>query len=331
MDKKPKGFSKMKYFFSVCCAVFLLLGCDQETCCDNPEEPLLIDFPELEDFENLRSVACDMLVQEFVFAAEEGTQFTSSEGVVIQVFQNCFTFEDGSPVEGEVTLRFIEIYQRADMLLCNKTTMGVNSIGSKQQLITAGIFLVEFYQNDQKLQNNCEVLLAVPVENSGGAQEEMILWRGDITANQTLLWQIESGSFVFVESDSYNTFVVGLSGWVTIAKLPPVTNQKTTVQALVSTGYNFDNAAVYLAYSGQYYGLSHLDVFEINSHTFEEFYNEIPVGEQIHLIFVTADAGQWRYQIASFEIIESQIIPMLYGTTQKISQSELKALLSQLN
>lgn len=321
----------MKCNFIVCCLVFLLLGCQQETCCDNPEETEQINFPGPEEFENLRSLACDMLVQEHIFMAEEGTQFTSEEGVVIQVFQNCFTFEDGSPVVGEVTLRFIEIYQRADMLLCNKTTLGLNNFGSKQQLITAGIFLVEFYQNNQKLQNHCEVLLAVPVENSGGAQQEMMVWSGETTPNHSLLWQTESSAFVFVEAERYQTFVVGLNGWISIAKLPPPTNSKTTVQVLVSRDYHFENAAVYLAYSGQKYGLSHLDVYDINTHTFDEFYNEIPVGENIHLIFVTADDNQWRYQITSFEITESQIIPMLYGTTQKISQAELKAILNQLD
>ncbi|MEX0997547.1 MAG: hypothetical protein WDZ45_10900 [Flavobacteriaceae bacterium] len=309
--------------------MFTLLSCDRETCCDEPIEDITFIAPTSQEFDSLREEALNQSIQGGTFIADEGVNFTSNNGAQLQIFPGCLTTIDGELIVDEVELEFIEFYSRDQMLGPNKPTMGSMPDGNKAMLLTGGAFYINITRNGERVLPVCGIQLIVPTELTGGPDEEMTLWTGVIDTNGDLTWEPNPNGEAFVEGDSYFTFFQDF-GWTNIDRFFNDPRPKTTIQVLVTEGYTAQNASVYLSVDGEETGLAHLDTFNPDTNMFSEHYGQLPVGLEVHLIFVSAEEDLWRYAIKSITISENQTYTFAHSETQTATLAELQALIAAL-
>ncbi len=298
-------------------AVTTIIGCSKEDVIELIIQDTFIP-PSALEFSNLRASALARHTETAIFNAEEGISFTSNDGAVLNISANCLTL-GGYSATGEVELTFIDIYDRQHMAPTNKPTMGFKPNGDKAMLITGGEFFIEVRKDGVLLESGCSFQLIVPGDNTGGVDPEMILWNGIIDENGDLTWDPildgQGHERIFVENDSYFVFAHNF-GWTNIDKFYSDTRPKTAMRVRVPEGLNYANSAMYLSYDGEENALAQLDKFDPETNLFTEHYGQIPIGIDVHLIFITAEGEDYRYGIQSVRIAENEIYEINLEDTQ---------------
>ncbi|WP_229791240.1 hypothetical protein [Winogradskyella epiphytica] len=289
--------------------------------------------PTAQEFENIRAIALDNHTQIFNFNADDGyITLTSEKGVDIQINANCLS-HNGNPVSGDVTLEYVEIFEKGNMLTTNKPTMGRLPDGGKALLITGGEFYLEARQNGNILETTCGYQLVVPSDLTNGPDQGMTLWNGVIDDNGNLTWDEivddAAGGGLFMEDTSYYVLAEGF-GWTNIDRFYSDPRPKTQLQVQPPIGYNDENSDVYLSYDGERPALAQLDTFDDSLNVFSEHYGQIPIGLECHLIFVTESNGQWRYAIKPVTIVANDIITFDIEETIVGTEESLIDLLNEL-
>ena len=97
-------------------------------------------------------------LEEFTIDAASGGMITGSQGTNVTFQPNSFGI-NGTPVTGNVTVQLIEIYDKASMVLKNRSTLGEKANGDKEALKSAGQFFIDAKQgaNDLELLNMAAV------------------------------------------------------------------------------------------------------------------------------------------------------------------------------
>lgn len=300
------------------------------TACKDDDAPQILP-PTPQEFDDLREKALEDRIQEFQFNADDGsTVFTTTEGTQITIDGNCLVTPGGGNVSGNITITGLNMYNRGDMLVTNKPTMGSTPDGSKKMLISGGEFLITASKDGNPLESTCAYTLNIPASLTGGVEQGMKPWNGVINPeDDNLTWEEDTTAQVFNEGGMYYAFFNDF-GWTNVDKFYDDSRPKTTILAEVPDGYNNTNSAVYLSYDGEGAGLANLDVYDTNSGHFSEHYGQIPIGLQCHAIFVTAEGNQWRYAVKSVTIAANDVIQFELNETQLASEAQLTAAINAL-
>ncbi len=293
---------------------------------------IIAPIPTAQEFSTLKQDALDALTQEFSFNTEDGVAtFTSNKGVSMTIQGGCLTL-NGNSITGQVDIKYIELFDKGNMLTTNKSTMGALPNGDKALLISGGEFLIEATQGGQTLETSCGIQLIIPSGLTGGADNGMLIWEGRIDEDDNLTWdQVEDATGqggVFANGDGEYYAFLQEFGWSNVDRFYSDPRPKTTILVQAPSGYNYTNSAVYLSYDGEDTGLAGLDTFENN--LFSEHYGQIPIGLECHVIFVSEDNGNWRYAIKAVTIVEGGIITFSINETSTSSESGLVALINAL-
>ncbi len=286
-------------------------------------------------------------LQEFTLDAATGGVITGSQGTQVTFAPNSFGL-NGTPVTGNVTVKLIEIYDKASMLLQNKSTLGQRFTGEKEALKSAGEFFIAAEQGGTDLE-----LLAmanvtsrpVDIPNIDGGMK--VFRSGDGIDNDcdgingTCDWveadengdgvnddvQIRDGQGAAGEFASY-TYDIGSFGWTNLDRWYSYTGAKTELFIDVPDGFNQDNCAVYLSYDGEPTALARMDVWDSNLEMFTEHYGLIPIGLQVHIIMVAEIDGQLNYAIQGTTIVDNHV--EVISSLSPISQPDLENLINGL-
>ncbi|EPR72871.1 hypothetical protein ADIWIN_2194 [Winogradskyella psychrotolerans RS-3] len=293
------------------------------------EEP-----PTAQEFKNIRDIALNNHTQLFNFNTEDVyISLISENGVQINLNANCLT-DNGNPVSGDITLEYIEIFEKGSMLTTNKPTMGKLPNGDKALIITGGEFFIEVTQNGTILDTNCGLQLVIPTSLTGGSDPDMSLWTGEMDADGNLAWdEVEDNTNgdggLFLEGENYYGILEGF-GWTNVDKFYNDPRPKTTLQVQPPAGYNNQNSAIYLSYDGELPALAQLDTYDETLNLFSEHYGQIPIGLECHVIFVSESDGEWRYSIKPVTIVANEIITFYLGETTVRTEASLTALINDL-
>lgn len=310
--------------FGICCSPENTISPDDDS---KPEA-----IGTLKQFTALRDQALKKQTEKETFNAEDGISFTSNEGAHLKISANCL-HKNGDPVTGEVELTFIDLYKKADMALTNKPTMGILLNGDKAPLKSGGEFFIEVRKDGVLLDVNCYYQLTVPSENSGGIDSEMSLWKGTIDEDGNLAWDEkdpkDKDNEMFVKGPIYTIFSNDF-GWTNIDRFYNDPRPKTTLNVAVNEIFSNENSSVYLSYDGEASGLAQLDTFDEQTNSFSEHYGQIPIGLEVHLIFVTADGDDWRYAIKPATITEDGNFSFSINETQMSSYDDLVTAINDL-
>ena len=299
---------KVKFFLiGLMVAQFAFYSCDKKD-----DEPQGINPPSPAAWEALKESALEDFIQRSTIDINlNSIQFESEKGVILSIATGCLQFEDGSPIDqnGQLELEYIEIFDRSTMLLANKPTMGHNGDGNKKLLETGGAFYVSVTQGGKKVVSGCTafIYLSVPAAlTTDVADPPMTLWNGVIDDNGDLTWEennrtdldIQGG--VGLEGDMYYATFENF-GWTNIDRFFDFEGETTVIRVAPPTGFDYKNSAIYVSIDGEGENLlAQLDTFKDGY--FSEHYGYLPVGLNIHLIFVSENNGQWLYAIKGIKI-----------------------------
>jgi len=276
--------------------------------------------------------------QEFILDAATGGVILGAQGTQVTFQPNSFGL-NGTPVTGNVTVKLIEIYDKASMLLKDKSTLGMRANGDKEALKSAGEFHISALQSDVQM----ELLEMANVQSrpvdfadlDGGMQ----IFRGDANTNGDWVEADEDGNG---EKDNaqirdaqgadgafatYN-YDIGDFGWTNLDKWYSFTGPKTELFIDVPAEFNQDNCAVYLSYDGEPTALARMDVYNTTLEMFTEHYGLIPIGLEVHIIMVAEIDGQLNYAIQGTTIVDLHI--EVITSLAPITQPALEALINNL-
>ncbi len=318
--------------------LFLLLisfvSCDNS---DVDDSNNLILPPTSAAFKSISEKGVKRNTQNFTMTAGNGVvTLTSAKGVKLYINGDCLT-KNGNPVTGQVDIEYIELFDKGNMLVTNKPTMGITADGKKNLLISGGEFFIKATQGGVELQTSCTMNMIVPTALTDGYDNLMTLWTGVIDDKGELAWREAkanadgTGGKGGVQGEGNNYYVTfGNFGWTNVDRFYSDPRPKTTILVDVPDGYNNTNSAVYLSYDGEgTNALAKLDTYTAEG-LFSEHYGQIPVGLACHIIFATEDNGNWRYAIKGVTITANTTYTFTQAETTVGTEAQLVAAINAI-
>jgi hypothetical protein len=251
------------------------------------------------------------------FDASTTLNYTSPKGVLLTINGSCL-LKNGNPVIGEVKVKYLEIFDKGEMLTSNRPTLG-NLAGNKELLYSGGEFYIQATQEGVNLTLSCPMSLKVPTSLTGGTQSGMLPFTGTIDSNDDLAWEqattIEISTNTQAATPVYAALIPSF-GWFNCDKFAGNTGPKTTITANIPAGYGA-NAAIFLAVKtvpnalGKSYGL-------------------FPIGLDGYLIFVTEKDGKFRYKIKPQVLTANHQVTFSLSETTLATAAELTAAINAL-
>ena len=306
--------------------------------CTNNENSDLIP-PTKAAFKGIQENGIKKNTQNFTATAGAGTiTLTSAKGVVITLNGNALT-KNGNPVTGSIDITFIELFNKGNMLIANKPTMGVMADGKKSLLKSGGEFFIKASQGGVDLATTGGIQLQVPTNLTGTIDTGMLFWAGDTTDADNLAW-VRPGTAagaggqkdgnVGFNQTSYNVSF-GNFGWTNVDKFYSDPRPKTTILAAVPIGYDNTNCAIYLSYDGEgTNALAKLDTYNPITKQFSEHYGQIPIGLACHVIFATEDNGNWRYAIKAVTVVAGDVYTFTLAETTIATEAQMVAAINAI-
>ncbi|WP_395049799.1 hypothetical protein [Flavobacterium sp.] len=306
--------------------------------CTNNENTTPIP-PTAAAFKGINENGLKKNIQKFTATAGAGViTLTSAKGVVITLNGNALT-KNGNPVTGAIDITFVELFDKGNMLISNKPTMGVMPDGKKSLLKSGGEFFIKASQGGVDLVSTGVIQLQVPVNLTGTMDTGMLFWAGDTTDDENLTWVNprnaagtggqKDGNVGFGQN-SYNV-TFGNFGWTNVDKFYSDPRPRTTVLAAVPTGYDNTNSAIYLSYDGEgQNALAKLDTYNPTTKQFSEHYGQIPIGLQMHVIFATEDNGNWRYAIKAVTVAAGDVYTFTLTETTVVTEAQMVAAINAI-
>jgi len=307
--------------------------------CDNTDDSNdnLILPPTAAAFKSISEKGIKKNTQNFTITAGTGiVTITSAKGVKLNINGDCLT-KNGVAVTGAVDIEFIELFDKGNMLITNKPTMGVMPDGKKNLLISGGEFFIKASQGGVELKTSCSMNMIVPVALTDGLDNAMTLWTGKIDERGELAWEQPkpnadgTGGKGGVQGEGNNYYVTfGNFGWTNVDRFYSDPRPKTTLLVGAPTGYDNTNSAVYLSYDGEgTNALAKLDTYT-SAGLFSEHYGQIPIGLKCHVIFATEDNGQWRYAIKAVTVAANDVYTFTLAETTVGTETQLIAAINAI-
>jgi hypothetical protein len=278
--------------------------------------------PAPEDLEVLFDRARSQATQSFTLDGKLGGEIEGEEGTSVLFYQNAFLHSDGSVVEGDVNIELIEAYQKADMVLVDVPTNGINSTGDVEALISGGEIYLNASQAGEPVELSRSVWVQMPTDNTGGTDTSMAIFtlEGEVDGPDAIegreAWVEEEpegedgrlgigrdADATGVGAGEQYQFLTNHLGWTNIDRWYSDPRPKTSIEVDVPDGWDETNCMVYLSYDGEN-GLARFDMYNSDTELFSEHYGLIPIGLDVHVIFLTESDGMWSYAIKGETIVD---------------------------
>ncbi len=306
--------------------------------CDNSDgDDIKIAPPTSAAFKSINEKGVKGNTQKFTVTAGTGMiTVTSAKGVKLNINGNCLT-KNGNAVTGQIDIEYIELFDKGNMLITNKPTMGITVDGKKNLLISGGEFFIKATQGGVELQTSCSMSMIVPAALTDGVDNTMTLWTGAIDDAGELAWREAKADANGangkggVQGEGTNYYVTfGNFGWTNVDRFYSDPRPKTTILADAPDGYDNTNSAIYLSYDGEgTNALAKLDTYTAAG-LFSEHYGQIPIGLKCHVIFVTEDSGQWRYAIKAVTVAANDVYTFTLAETTLGTEAQLVAAINAI-
>lgn len=316
-------------------AIITFVSCDNSD--DNSDAGNLVFPPSAAAFKSISSKGVKKNTQNFTITAGTGiVTLTSAKGVKLSINGDCLT-KNGNPVTGIVDIEYVELFDKGNMLITNKPTMGIMPDGKKNLLISGGEFFIKATQGGVELKTTCSMNMIVPASLTNGIDNAMTLWKGIIDDKGELAWEqpkpdaAGNGGKDGVQAEGGNYYVhFGSFGWTNVDRFYSDPRPKTTLLVKAPEGYTNINSAVYLSYDGEgTNALAKLDTYT-PAGLFSEHYGQIPIGLACHVIFVTEDNGQWRYAIKAVTVAANDVYTFTLNQTTVGTEAQLIAAINAI-
>jgi len=321
----------LKLTFALSMLMLIASGCSKDDEQVTPIEPQ----PDGEALDQSYADVLDKAMQNFTLDADSGGSVEGEHGTKVTFNANSFVDADGNEVTGDVDIELIEILNRADMLLSDKTTQGRQEDGSIATLVSGGEFYVNAKKEGEQLQlkDGQSFNIVVPTDTLDQAMQLFVNEDKEcLDPDCDVVWEEEKNRMEIGDTPNgaglaYYGFVSNF-GWTNIDRWYSDPRPKTTLFVDVPEGYDGSNCSVYLTYDGEPTALARFDVYDEETELFTEHYGQIPIGLEVHFIMVTIIDGQYYYAIQGATIEENHVEVM--GDLSPTTEAELTQMIEDL-
>ena len=294
------------------------------SCNDNDDNGIATDdnyIPTAAEFQASQQSYLDSKTQTFTFnTADNSKTFTTANGAKFTVNASCLTI-DGVAVTGTLDVKIVDLYDKSDMIMANKPTIGMNG-SDKELLVSGGEYNITITQNGKTAVATCPISVEIPTGLTGGDDTNMKPWSGSISGtNGNIIWnavsQESSTTIPFISVKSNNYMLQTGLGWFNVDRFYSAAN--TTIPTIVvPTGYDTTNSAVYVAIKGEPNSLGNLPM-------------KLPVGLEIYAIFQTVTkSGDVKYAIKTITITENHKIEFTKADMKVATKTEFVSIIKKL-
>ena len=296
------------------------------SCNDNDDNSIATDdnyIPTAAEFQASQQSYLDSKTQTFTFnTADNSKTFTTANGAKFTVNASCLTI-DGAAVTGALEVKIVDLYDKSDMIMANKPTVGMNG-SDKELLVSGGEYNITITQNGKTAVATCPISVEIPTSLTGGNDVNMIPWIGRISsADGSIVWNavnketINNTTVPFVEVQNNNYILQAGLGWFNCDRFYKIT-ASTTPTIVLPTGYNTTNSAVYVAIKGEPNSLGNLPM-------------KLPVGLEIYAIFQTVTkSGDVKYAVKTIIITENHKIEFTKADMKVATKTEFVSVIKKL-
>jgi hypothetical protein len=257
----------------------------------------------------------NQMTQRYSLDVSDGINIVTTKGATISIPKNALTTPNGNYVKGIVDIEFIELYDRASMLLANKPTVASMPDGSQSQLITGGEYYLRITQNGKELIAKQSIEVNLNAKYTNGFQEGMQFFDGSIDGNNELTWKENKvktisnkvDSLDFEKNYSYK-LLSDTWGWTNCDRYSSDPREKTNIKVFLNQKYTLKNTEIYITYDGESRALGMMNIYNKVEKYFSTY--QVPIGVQLHLIALTVDNGQLKYSVKPITVDKDGVFYM---------------------
>ncbi|MBK8226680.1 MAG: hypothetical protein IPK70_05840 [Flavobacteriales bacterium] len=254
--------------------------------------------------------------------AAAGGMFISPRGTQLDFEPGAFTYEDGTPVTGSVTVSLVEALTVGDMIWLNKQTVG-NDNGTLRILRSGGALNVYANQGSTPVRiANGGLIAKIPTSSPDPA---MALFRGTENSDGAMIWDpvnepITVDSAYYDSTDYTYTFpyqfYYNIAGntdlnWLNCDYFASYPNT-TIVSATIPAGQAPDSTAVWLALP------SEPSVISMGYWAQDQLYQcwqAVPIGYQAVVVGLKQEANGYSSSFTPITITANMVVPMTFSPT----------------
>lgn len=292
--------------FAVIWILATLLSCSEDENCEEGiiETPNSVNLlAGVEYSQNLLDCRATR-IQNFTFPGFEGGVFLGTQGTQIIIGAQSISDQNGNPIDQDVTIALIEMYQPGEIIACQLSTNGLSATNTPEPLLSEGIYYINLTVADPTI----TVTLASPIqifapsENTGLTLRQFnslscqdvdcrVLWENNPNA-EVVPATIEGPSGETISG--YRTFV-SILGWLSAARYNPDDNPRTIIYNKATPQYAGNNSDTFFLYKNSSVGISLFDRFDSSNKVFSEIHGQIPTNTSGSFILSTVQEGFYRY------------------------------------
>ena len=310
--KNLKILNNLKIFVILVITIAFLPSCNKDE-----YEVIGVDVPTPQALQSLFDQSLATKSKVITFNASSILTYISPNGVRLTLNGSCLR-KNGTAVTGEVKVKFIELFDKGNMLATNKPTLGTTS-GNLELLYSGGEFFIEAYQEDVLLTLSCPFSLEIPTSLTGGTQTGMLPFAGTINAAGELSWEQATTYELITNTQSATPVYAALIpsfGWFNCDKFANTTGPKTTITANVPAGYGA-SSAIFLS-------------VKTFPNALGKSYGKFPVGLDCYLIFITEKDGKFRYAVKPQVLTDNHSVTFDLAETTTGTAEELTTAINAL-
>ncbi|MDC8002652.1 hypothetical protein POV27_01190 [Aureisphaera galaxeae] len=318
-------------------ATALCLGMTSCDISDDNDPVVVVDLPiEIDGTELMNDIQSNReeALQTFTIDAGFGGTAIGAQGTNVVFGPNAFVDANGDLVTGAVTLELLEVYNKAAMALQRLATNGKNDNGDVEALISGGEFFIRADKDGEEVFPANPFQVFVPSETFDPDMRLFSAEGGCDTLDCEVVWEEDEEEVMQGEGMGPDgTYVTGYAGfreefgWTNLDKWYNYAGPKTMIFVDTPEGYDETNCSVFISYDGEP-GLALLDIYDEEQGMFTEHYGQLPIGLEVHIIFMSKQDGDYIYAIQSATIGADHI--EVIGATQTATEAELFALIDAL-
>lgn len=288
------------------------------------------DSPVVNNTTNINQVFQDYLnskTQSFTVDAATPNTIIGNQGTTIYLSGNNFGDVSGNPISGNVDIELVEVYNKSDMVLLNKTTLYSDG-GTTAPLISGGEFYISASQNGQELTVINPINVSTAATNTPNWNMQM--FDGVVDNDGVIVWQNPTNDSVTVAVDSTQGFYYDFSfdgdyNWVNCDYFMNTGGPQTSVTVNVPSICDDQNTIVHLVFVNEN-GVTSL--YNYSNHTFSTgSYYTLPEGMDVYFLVITDDNGQLKYAVQN-NTLTTNHVETISSLTDVNSLAELDVILS---
>ena len=314
------------------------------SCSSNKEEceEGLLTYPtpeQIADGEAYRQSAeeCRLpKVQTYQVSNLTGGEVVANQGTVFFINPQTFANQDGTLIDGNVTLEVLEMFTQGDIIACQLSTNGINPENNIEPLLTEGLFYINITYNNQPVTIIQNIDVFIPSSNLGNFNHMFlspscpdllcqVLWERDTsvevieTTYITTTGESVTGYASFLHQN--NTF-----GWHNIGRYLPQDITRTTIYNKAPAGYNKTNSNVFLVYNQDALSVALFEKFDDENKVFTEMHRQLPLNIEANVIFTTKQNQEFLYASKPVTITENKITTTLDINSEQEEETLINAL-----